>query len=292
MRRRIRLLSFLGLPLIVLMACSSDEVVSPTELTPPSNLRIMDIPLSGGQVELQWDGAVSVDVTYVGYRLYAHTQSIQSLDNAQELASYEKKEVGSAVQNTVLNLGDSYTYYYVHVRAVTDEGELSRASNEIFLIARPEDEGAVVYEFATQAGNPSGYDLSEGVAVSMALTNSDRHDKTDFFLGYADGITGGGALYLWSPKRASSDYQNTTGFAGMTSSFDDLTRVPDGTTFLDHVAVTAGSVIAVKITDEHAVSNYAKLYFMRVEGDEPERTLVFQWAYQPTPGRPELVPAP
>jgi len=284
------------LPVLIftlITACSDDDVVEPEELTPPSNLRVTDIPLGGEVVELQWDGAVgSEDVIYVGYRIYAHTQPLQSIDNADDLAPYEIKEVGSSVQSTSATLDNSYTYYYVHVRAVTDEDELSRASNELYLIARPEEEGAIIYEFESETGNASGFDLSEGMGVSLALTNPDRHDKTDFFLAYAEGTTGGGDLYLWSPKAASAQYQNITGFAAATGAFDDLTSVPEGTTFSDHVAVTEGGLIMVKITDENAFTNYAKISFTGIEGQSPDRTLVFMWAYQPEADRRELVPAP
>lgn len=285
---------FLPVLLLVLsFACSDDDVVEPEELTPPSNLRVTDIPLGGEVVELVWDGAVgSEDVVYVGYRIYVHTEPLQNLDNANELAPYEIKEVGSSVQSTSVTLDNSYTYYYVHVRAVTDEDDLSRASNELYIIARPVEEGAIIYEFDSQTGNASGFDLSAGMGVSLALSNPDRHDKTDFFLAYAEGTTGGGDLYLWSPKAASAQYQNTTGFAAATGAFDDLTRVPDGTVFSDHVAVTEGALLMVKITDENAITNYAKVSLTSVEGQAPDRTLVFKWAYQPEPGRPELVPAP
>lgn len=294
MRKVLHTLALPALILFLIVGCSDDDVVEPDELTPPSNLRVTDIPLSGDVVELQWDGAVgSEDVVYVGYRIYAHTQPLQSVDNADDLAPYEIREVGSSVQSTSVTLDNSYTYYYVHVRAVTDEEDLSRASNEIYIIARPVEEGAIIYEFESETGNASGFDLSEGAGVSLALTNPDRHDRTDFFLAYAEGTTGGGDLYLWSPKAASAQYQNTAGFATITGyTFDGLESVPEGTTFLDHVAVTEGGLIVIRITDENAITNYAKISLTSVEGTSPDRTLVFMWAYQPEPGRPELVPAP
>jgi len=293
MKKVLQTLALPALLLILVVGCSDDNVVEPEELTPPSNLRVTDIPLAGDVVELQWDGAVgSEDVIYVGYRIYVHTQPLQSVDNANELAPYEIREVGSSVQSTSVTLDNSYTYYYVHVRAVTDEEELSRASNELYIIARPEEEGAIIYEFESETGNASGFDLSQGAGVSLALSNPDRHDRTDFFLAYAEGTTGGGDLYLWSPKAASAQYQNTAGFAAASGTFDDLTSVPAGTTFSDHVAVTEGGLIMVRITDENAVTNYAKISLTSIEGTSPDRTLVFMWAYQPEPGRPELVPVP
>lgn len=287
--RRFLSCGLLLLPIVFLLSCDSESVVEPEELEPPSNLIVTDIPGSGGQMELEWDGAVG---DYIGYRIYRHTQSLQSLDDTEELAPYMINEVGAATQSTTVNVGDSYTYYYVHVRAYTEENDLSRASNELYVIARPLDEGAVVYEFSSQAGNPSGFDLSEGTAVSMATTNENRHDLVDFFLGYSGGTSGNGDLYLWNPKEASSDYQNTTGFLGVSDSFDDLTEAPTGANYADHVAITTGAVVAVMITDEFAITHYAKLEFTRIDGTEPNRTLVFNWAYQPEPGRPELVPQP
>ncbi|MBN1426131.1 fibronectin type III domain-containing protein [Candidatus Fermentibacteria bacterium] len=274
---------------LVLWGCSDDDVVDPTELTPPSNLRVTDLAAGGGTVGLAWDGAVG---EYVGYRIYAHTQSLQSLDKAETLAPYMRGEVGSAQQNATVSLTDSYTYYYVHVRAYTSDGDVSRASNELLVIARPEGANAVIYEFLSAVGNPSGYDLSTGEAVSMANTNPDRYERVDFFLAYSGGTSGGGDLYLWNPKAASSSYQNTAGFYGWTGTFDSLTRVPDGAAFSDHVAVSVGKVVVVQVTDENAITNYAKIEVVSVGGTSPNRTVTFRWAYQPAPGRPDLVPQP
>ncbi len=133
------------------------------------------------------------------------------------------------------------------MRAVTEEDDLSRASNELLVIARPADQGALIYEFASPSGNPSGFDLSEGEAVSMAMTNPDRYDKVDFFLGYSGGDAGGGDLYLWSPKDVFDSYKNTAGFMGVSSSFDELDEAPVPGSYSDHVAISAGTVIAIKI---------------------------------------------
>jgi hypothetical protein len=277
------------LPLAFFLSCDSESVVEPEELEPPANLAVTDISSTGGQITLEWDGAVG---EYVGYRIYQHTERLEFYDDPEELAPYMIQEVGAATQSTTVDLGDSYTYYYVHVRAYTEENDVSEASNEPYIIARPLDEGAVVYEFSSPAGNPSGFDLSAGTAVSMATTNPDRHDLVDFFLGYSEGTSGNGDLYLWDPKEASSDYQNTTGFLGVSESFDELDAAPTGANYADHVAITVGAVVAVMITDEFAITHYGKLEFTRIDGTEPNRTLVFKWAYQPEPGRPELVPQP
>jgi hypothetical protein len=277
------------LPLALLLSCDSESVVEPEELEPPENLVVTDIASTGGEITLEWDGAVG---DYVGYRIYQSTESLRFMDDPEDLAPYLIREVGAATQSATVDLGNSYTYYYLHVRAYTEDNDVSEASNEPYVIARPVDEGAVVYEFSSQAGNPSGFDLSSGTAVSMATTNPDRHDLVDFFLGYSGGTSGGGSLYLWDPKEAGSSYQNTAGFVAVSSSFEDLMAAPTGANYVDHVAITAGSVVAVRITDELAVTHYGKLEFTRIDGTEPDRTLVFEWAYQPEPGRPELVPQP
>lgn len=287
--RRAVCLGLSAVCMCVLWGCGDDDVVNPTELEPPTNLRVTDLAMDGGAVSLAWGSAVG---DYVGYRIYAHTTSLQSLDDPQTLLQYQVGEVGSAQQSATIYLPNSFTYYYIHVRAYTESEDLSRASNELHVIARPQGENAVIYEILAAAGNPSGFDLSTGQSVSMATTNPDRHDLTDFFLGYASGTTGGGDLYLWDPKKANTTYENTTGFAGMSGTFDGLTSIPGGTTFSDHVAVSVGKVIAVKVTDENAITNYAKLEIVAVGGTSPNRTVTFRWAYQPEPNRPELVPQP
>jgi hypothetical protein len=269
--------------------CSSEDVVNPTELEPPTNFRVTALPADGGQVALAWDGAVG---EYVGYRIYADTQSRQSLDDAEQLAPYLVDDVGSATQAATIFLPDSHTYYYIHVRAYTDDNDLSRASNELHVIARPQGQNAVIYEFLAASGNPSGFDLSTGEAISMSVTNDERHDRVDFFVGYAGGTAGGGDLYLWDPREASDQYENTAGFAGMTQSFDNLEIIPAGTSFSDRVSVSVGKVVAVKVTDENAITHYAKLEIAAIGGTTPNRTVTFEWAYQPEPDRPELVPQP
>jgi hypothetical protein len=277
------------LSLALFLSCDSESVVEPEELEPPQNLEVTDIASTGGQITLEWDGAVG---DYVGYRIYQDTEKLEFYDDPEELAPYMIREVGAATQSTSVDLGDSYTYYWVHVRAYTEENDVSEASNEIYVIARPTDEGAVVYEFSSDVGNESGFDLSTGDPISMDITDPSRLDLIDFFLGYSGGTSGSGDLYLWSPKEASPDYQNTAGFVGVSSSFDDLTAAPAGATYADHVAIAIGGVVAVRVTDEFAVTHYAKLEFTRIDGTEPNRTLVFKWAYQPEPDHRELVPQP
>ncbi len=160
------------------------------------------------------------------------------------------------------------------------------------MIARPEGSNAVIYEFSAAAGNPSGFNLDTGSPVSMATTNPDRHDLVDFFVGYSQGTSGGGDLFLWSPKKASSSYHNTTGFYGWSGTFESRTEVPAGADFRDSVDALEGKVIAVRVTDENAVMHYAKLEITAVGGTPPNRTVTFKWAYQPTPDRRELVPRP
>jgi len=288
MRRAIRV-ALCATVVLFLWGCSSEDVVNPTELEPPTNLQVTDLAAEGGSVSLSWGGAVG---EYVGYRVYAHTQSLQSLDDPAALLPYQVDEVGSATQAATIYLANSYTYYYVHVRAYTQDNDVSRASNELQVIARPEGDNATIYEFDAPQPNASGFDFSEGTAVSMGSAEEARYDRVDIFLGYQAGTTGGGDLYLCSPKKATSTYQNTASFYGWTGTFDSLDEVPADATYSDNVIVSEGKVVAVRITDENAITNYAKLEITATGGAHPTRTISFRWAYQPAPDHRELVPQP
>ncbi len=60
--------SLVILPLLLIWGCDSESVVDPEELTPPSNLRVTDIPLSGDQINVSWDAAVAGENDDPGFR--------------------------------------------------------------------------------------------------------------------------------------------------------------------------------------------------------------------------------
>jgi len=286
MRRAIRF-ALCAAVVFALWGCSDEDVVNPTELEPPPTLDVTGRALDGGSIDLSWGSAVG---EFIGYRIYAHTTSIRNLTTTEALEPYVILDnLGSAEYTATVYLPNSFTYYYIHVRAFTDGGDVSAASPELHVIARPQGESVVIYEFDSTLGNDSGFDMSTGETISLGA--DDRHDRVDFFLGYSGGLTGTG-LFLWDPKKANQEYDNTTRFTGWTGSFDDLVEVPLGATYLDNIEVTGGKVLALRITDEYGITHYGKLQIVSVGGVSPDRTITLRWAYQPEPDRPELVPQP
>jgi hypothetical protein len=231
-------------------------------------------------VTLTWSASSG---TFSGYRVYA-AMTPQASADTEEAEDYLEAALGSSTTQYDLAL-PSTDYYYVHVRAYTEDDD--KASNEIYIIARPEGTGTL-YEFDSPAPNASGFDMSEGEEVSMAVSNAERHEKVDFWVGYtaATQYTGDDDLYFWNPKDASPDYRKTTSFQLLgTGAFENYRSADLQGSWISSVAVTPNTVYAVRVVDQTGLTNYGKIMAQSAPtGTYPDRTVSIRWAYQPEGG--------
>ncbi len=202
---------------LLLFACGEDVEDAYSE---PRGLAVSSYHPAGGMVTLTWVAATG---SFLGYRVYAGDHPLAPLGGS-DIADQLVATLGSVTTEYNLSLA-SDRYYYVHVRAYTEDDD--KASNEICIIARPEGT-ATLYEFDSPAPNPSGLDMSTGEVVSMALTNAERHEKIDFWIGYS-AVTqymGDDELYFWNPRDAAPEYANASSFQLLgTAAFDTYRTV-------------------------------------------------------------------
>ncbi len=280
-----RLFALLTLPGLVFLACGTDEDEE-EGYTAPFGLAVSSYHAAGGMVTLTWSASSG---SFSGYRVYAHETTIASEDT-DEIGDYLEATLGTGTTQYNLAL-PSTDYYYVHVRAFTEDSD--KASNEIYIIARPEGTGTL-YEFDSPAPNASGFDLSTGEEVSMAVTNAERHTKVDFWVGYAAATqyTGDEDLYFWNPKDASPDYRNTTSFRLLgTAAFESYESVEVSGNWISSVAVTPNTVYAVEVVDQTGLTHYGKIVAQSdPTGTYPDRTVSIRWAYQPEDNLPWFGP--
>lgn len=273
-----RLLTLLALPGLVLVACGTDEDEE-EGYSAPYGLAVS--AHYDGRVTLQWSGATG---TYSGYRVYAGEMQLANLDT-DDIEAYLVTTLAAGTTQYDLSLS-SDQYYFVHVRAYTADSD--KPSNEVEVIARPEGT-ATLYEFDSPSPNASGFDLSTGETVSMATTNTERHEKVDFWVGYASGTqyTGDDALYFWNPKDAAVAYRNTASFLLLGTGAWENYRSVAGSGWVSSIEVTSASVYAVEVTDQAGHTHYGKIKVLaEPAGTYPDRTVNFRWAYQPMEGVP------
>jgi hypothetical protein len=277
--RLARVFALCMLPALLLFACGEDEEEGYSE---PHGLAVSSYHPAGGMVTITW---VAASGSFLGYRVYAGDYPLASL-GASDIEDELVATLGSVTTECNLSL-PSDQYYYVHVRAYTEDDD--KASNEIYIIARPEGT-TTLYEFDSRAPNASGFDMSTGEVVSMALTNLERHEKVDFWIGYSavTQYTGGDELYFWNPKDAAPEYVNTGSFQLLgTAAFETYRTVSQTAQWLSSVQVAPNAVYAVRVADPAGRTYYGKIM---AEGDPagvyPDRTVSVRWAYQPEPGVP------
>ena len=248
---------------VFVSGCSDDNgtVQPPDQLAPPTNLTFENE--DGNKVFLSW--TLSPDESFDeldGYNVYRDTASMINLSGA-DLAARKIMELPKGTTSyRDSGLADSTKYFY-GVRTRRTNEDVSISSNEIDTAAYKYGGGlANIYEFAV-AGQPSGFDVTGGTALSMIDANA---TMIDFYLGTEDdGPTG--ALLLKSPSLASDNApwnQRVAQFKVISASASFTTT--DG--FQLSVAIPAAddindNVIAVKLpVDEKCAAAADAEYFI------------------------------
>ncbi|MDM7915656.1 MAG: hypothetical protein QUU85_10400 [Candidatus Eisenbacteria bacterium] len=261
---------------IGMFGCSDDDngTNPPPGLDPPENLAAVN---GDGEIDLTWDASPSEDRDdFRRYNVYRDTTSLVGVDPSQ----LEPKRVGTvnSGQERHLNTGATNgTLYYYHVRAELDDGSLSDPSNEVTAAARLERSDITITEFA-DPNEPSGYDLSAGLPVSLNASNPNRFEATDFYLGtMAEDDSSAADLSLKSPDLLGGEYHHTNiKLLGIGDDKWALTTTPDNG-WTDQVAIVEDAVYAIKTS----TGNWSKLQVTSLGGDPGSRTITFRYTYQP-----------
>jgi len=283
--KRIVFLTLLLAVSVFVLSCEEVTTKPPTEFAPPSNLQIVAIGVNS--VQLAWSPSPDAGLDdFGGYIIYS-SPGISYRDSLETSipASVRRDTVAkSTTAVTIAGLSQNQKYFF-HVRGFKTNGDVTIGSNEVNAAPRPEGT-VMLYEFASELGFPSAFDFDQGEAVSMVWANK---DLIDIYLGTSDAQDQEGLLWIKSPHLVSSanDWTERTSLIKIlgTGPFDSYTSVTDED-WTDHAEVQQGTVIAVKTPD----NRYAKIKITGYLGQFPNRTVQFQWAYQPIPNYPRFSP--
>ncbi len=265
---------------VFVAGCSDDDEDTFT-LEKPGEL---DFRNDVGEVELRWGSSASDgDTEFAGYYVYKSTETMSGLE-ADEIDAF--RITSSPVEPGDFNYTDSAaaagTRYYYVVRGVDTNGNVSTPTNEVSSASVLSGNVIEFGEFASP--DPSGIDLSAGMAVSMMVANA---AMVDFYLGTADD-TATGNLVLKSPDLVSDDS------AWKSARFLELES--DDVSFAASTSFTAlsidlgpddeidGKVIAVRLEEEGGGIHYGKLEVLAFDEDTQGRSLSIDWTYQPIAG--------
>ncbi len=260
--------------------CGDDDDTTepPEEFAPPTNLRATN---GNEHVVLTWSASPDEGLDeFQRYNIYRGTTSLLGVDPGQlEQLGNKVGSVNAGVttfQTTVAN----GTLYYFHVRAEKDDGGFSGATNEVQAAGRPEGEGVILEEFASEGD--SGFDFSSGNTVSLAQDNPDRFTLTDVYLGTGDPEDDPvGVLSLKSPEllaRLNAEWSNVKSTIKIIGT-DWSANTTEATGFVTQFDVIEGGVYAVKTP----TNNYAKLMVESIDGEAGSRSITFRFAFQTTP---------
>lgn len=265
--------------------CGDDDSTTqpPEEFAPPTNLRAVN----GDEfVIVRWSPSPDEALdNFRRYNIYRGTQSLLNVNPGQlEQLGNKIGSVAAGVDTFRATVANG-TLYYFHVRAETDDGKFSGASNEVQAAGRTDGSGVILEEFASDGD--SGFDFSSGNTVSLRQDNPDRFVLTDIYLGTVDpeDDPAGAVLSLKSPEllaRLNAEWTNRKALMKIIGTDWDMnTTTTDG--FVNQFNVLVGAVYAIKTPGSNNINNYAKLMVESIDGEAGSRSITFRFAYQPTP---------
>jgi hypothetical protein len=159
---------------------------------------------------------------------------------------------------------DNATRYYVHVRAVYNDGSLSVPSNEIELLIY--QQGTIELD-VSYSGNQAGYSfVKDRPCKTDALEN-------DIYYYHKDGID-----YICSPSRIGPVNRNNKIYAaGSGNQQPDPDNLNVEGNSVDRIAVIPGQNLLIDTEEDYKVG----LFIVGFEGAESDRRVVFEYFYKP-----------
>lgn len=266
------------LAILSLGGCGDDSSTNPPPpFDAPTNLRVIN---GNETITVRWDASPNEgDTDFKRYNIYRGTSSLQDVPSADLEQLGYKIGTATAADRSFASTVANGTLYYFQVRGEKNDGTLSDASNEAQGAGRLEGEGKIIVEFA--ANGNSGFDFSEGNAVSLNENNPDRFVLTDIYLGTDDpNDLSTFELSLKSPSLLSNRNSGWNGKVAAVKFLGTDWNASTTTTFTDtQINVLPNAIYAIKTPS----NNYVKLQVTAVDGEAGSRSITFKYAYQPTP---------
>ncbi len=274
---------------LAVAGCGDDTVSPPQEFAPPSNVSFIN---DNEAITITWDSSPDeARSDFQGYNLYRSTSTLIGATTTELAAAQVTQNPTTVNQLTDAGVTNGTIYYY-HVRSVKSNGDLSQASNEVDTAGRLEGGPVTVTEFAS-AADPSGYDMSAGIAVAMSSTNPDNRMLIDFYLGTTDANDDSGSqLAIKSPHlvlNGDAAWANRTAGFKLLDDRDVSFETPGG--WQDQIALGTdaaeinGTVIAVQAPlDVNGERHYGKIEILTSSIGVPgERNIEVLWTFQELP---------
>jgi hypothetical protein len=292
--------SFLAAIMILTLLVGCEETLTETvveevsTLHPPLGLRSIT---GDGQVTLRWY-AGNYEENFAGYLIYQATGDYQQLAPVEMPAGFAVVETlwasgdSPPTIHTILGLDNGTTYSFALTATNGAADEVSGPSNIVADTPRPFGT-AIIYQQEAEPDNLSGFDFSEGIAVSYT------DPACDIFLDvYNIYIAQDTIIHysLTSPHLANSAQRMTEiQDMGYTDSFDDIDISPELGWDPDYsvdVLNMQGHTFALLTAD----SNYVKLRVLETsDPDDPgteDQWVQFEYGHQDNTGDPNFKALP
>ena len=275
-RKKSGLLVF-GLAIVAFSFVAAGCEDDPVEVNhPPSAPRGVFSITGDRQVEICWLANPERDLA--GYDIYYHDSRIHRTD--PEMVFERIATVGpntTCYIDTDLDNGFTYDFAVAAFDVGGLESELSR--EDVFDTPRPEGVGLVLHDYLGQNSSTSGYDFSRLNNTAQLWSDS----STDVYFGAPNGMP-----TLFGKGAMVGDGVDVQDYGYIDLEFVDWApEIDKGWSPFKKTDLIQGHSYVIQIEDEASgFYHYAKVYVVSVT----DQVVVLDWAYQISPGNPELSP--
>jgi hypothetical protein len=253
---------------ILLLAGCCDDCDDPVIVATPPAAPTGVYSITGDLwIEIGWNANTEPDLE--GYDIYFSYEYDSGFEYMVSVPRHNTFFVDNDVENGV-------TYFY-KIRAYNRADQVSGFSDVIFDTPRPAGTGLVLHDYLGLNAHQSGYDFSE---FTLQVWNS---STTDIYFGSPNGIP-----TLFGKGASIGDGVDVQDYGFIELDFVDWAPdIEEGWSPSKRVEMIPGHSYVVQMlnkTDDFYY--YAKVYCQSVASD----LVVLDWAYQESPGNPELTP--
>ncbi len=253
---------------ILLLAGCCDDCDDPVIVATPPAAPAGVYSITGDQwIEINWNANTETDLE--GYDIFWSDAYDGDFEYMVSVPLHRTYFVDTDVDN-------GFTYFY-KLRAYNRAGQVSEPSEVIFDTPRPAGTGLVLRDYLGQSAGPSGYDFSKYTVQTW------DNPTTDVYFGSPSGIP-----TLFGKGNSIGDGVDVQDYGYIELDFVDWAPdIEEGWSPSKRVEMIPGhSYVVQMLNKSDDYYYYAKVYCQSASLD----LVVLDWAYQESPGNPELTP--
>nr|MBN2276127.1 hypothetical protein [candidate division Zixibacteria bacterium] len=236
----------------------------------PENLTIKP---ESGKMTLMWDPNCDDSIMISGYNIYLRPKSIferyGSAGLPRSIKPYNENpypgdtDPDNEFETMIIEDANNGEEYFVSVRTVFPDGSVSKSSNEVAVIPRPEGEFSLAFRYS---------DTTDG--FSFKLGNYVRADGelNDLYFFSKDGVD-----YIASPHRLNGFLRQTEFYSlGKTKDIYQYNHLELDIPAVEKMPIMLGESYLARTAD----GNYVMLRIEDIRGQDRERILRIKYIYQ------------